>query len=97
VRSGPKTPSLKSASGAGFSFEDKVAASLIAEMLAGQRSFGSDYCVTSRIERQANDWEPFGDILVTVPNESSDSCNIGGSVKSNRQINTNGANAEFCT
>jgi hypothetical protein len=96
VSSEQKAPSLKSASGAGFSFEDKVAASLMAEMLAGQRSFGSDYAVTARIERQANDWEPFGDILVTVPDESGESCKIGGSVKSNRQINTNGANAEFC-
>ena len=87
---------MKSASGAGFSFEDKVAAALMAEMLAGQRSHGDGYSVMTRIERQANDWEPFGDILVTVPNESGESCKIGGSVKSNRQINTNGANAEFC-
>lgn len=68
----------------------------MAEMLAGQRSFGSDYGVTARIERQANDWEPFGDILVTLRNEAGESCNIAGSVKSNRQITTNGANAEFC-
>jgi hypothetical protein len=51
-----KTPSLKSASGSGFSFEDKVAAGLMAEILAGQRSLGSDYGVATRIERQANDW-----------------------------------------
>ena len=91
-----KTPSLKSASGSGFSFEDKVAAGLMAEILAGQRSLGSDYGVATRIERQANDWEPFGDILVTAPNASGEPCKIGGSVKSNRQINTNGADAEFC-
>jgi len=89
-------PSLKSASGAGFSFEDKVAASLMAEMLAGQPSLGNDYGVVTRIERQANDWEPFGDIVVTAPTDSGESCKIGGSVKSNRQISANGVTAEFC-
>ena len=62
-------PSLKSASGAGFSFEDKVAATLMAEMLAGQRSLGDDYEIATLIERQANDWEPFGDVLITAPNQ----------------------------
>jgi len=91
-----KTPSLKSASGAGFSFEDKVAAGLMAEMLAGQRSFGQEYGIATRIERQANDWEPFGDIIVAVPNDDGEVCKIGGSVKSNRQITSNGANSNFC-
>src|SRR5438477_12301729 len=91
-----KTGTLKSASGAGFSFEDKVASALMAEMLAGQRSLGRQYDVATGIERQANDWEPFGDIVVAAPNEHGEFCKIGGSVKSNRQITANGANADFC-
>jgi hypothetical protein len=90
-----KPPSLKSASGAGFSFEDKVAATLMAEMLAARHSLGSDYGVAARIERQANDWEPFGDILVTAGNYCGEACDIGGSVKSNRQVTANGVTAEF--
>ncbi|HAF14961.1 MAG TPA: hypothetical protein DCK99_14960 [Blastocatellia bacterium] len=96
VVSKKKTPSLKSASGAGFSFEDKVAANLMSEMLAGQRSLGNDYGIPERIERQANDWEPFGDIVVTACDHSGEVCKIGGSVKSNRQINANGSNGKFC-
>jgi hypothetical protein len=94
--SSKNTPALKSASGAGFSFEDRVAAILMAEMMTGQQSLGPQYGVATSIERQANDWEPFGDILVTAPNDCGEPCKIGGSVKSNRQISTNGASTEFC-
>ncbi len=90
-----KTASLKSASGAGFSFEDKVAAALMVEMLAGRHFLGSEYGVATRIERQANDWEPFGDMLVTAPNHCGDICDIGGSVKSNRQVTASGVSVEF--
>ena len=90
-------PSLKSASGAGFSFEDKVAASLMAEMLAGRRSLGDNYGALERVERQANDWEPFGDLLLTALNQSGAACKIGASVKSNRQITTGGCNADLAT
>jgi len=95
VASKKKTPSLKSASGAGFSFEDQVAASLMCEMLAGQGSLGKDYGIVERVERQANDWEPFGDILVTAADQAGEVCKIGGSVKSNRQISANGSSKEF--
>src|SRR5258708_6776155 len=60
-KKGSEVPTLKSASGSGFSFEDKVAALLFAEMLAGKSSLGIGWKVTERIERQAGDWEPFGD------------------------------------
>src|SRR5437867_3723990 len=89
-------PSLKSASGAGFSFEDKVIASLISEMLAGQQSLGNQFGIIQTIEGQAGDWEPFGDLLLTVPNQSGEVRKIGVSIKSNRQITAAGCNKEFC-
>ena len=60
-------PNLKSASGSGFSFEDKVTALLFGEMLAGKSSLGPNWGVIERVERQAGDWEPFGDLLLIVP------------------------------
>lgn len=53
--------SLKSASGAGISFEDETAALLLCEMLTGQTSLGDRFGVVQRLEWQAGDWEPFGD------------------------------------
>jgi hypothetical protein len=88
-------PSLKSASGAGFSFEDKVAAYLFCEMLAGQSSLGPSWGPTERIERQANDWEPFGDLLLITKNSVGQSAKSGCSVKSNRQFNANGCSDEL--
>jgi hypothetical protein len=84
------TPSLKSASGAGFSFEDNVAALILCEMLTGHHSLGNELGVVRQLERQAGDWEPFGDLLLTVPNRDGKLVRVGCSVKSNRQLNTNG-------
>jgi hypothetical protein len=89
-------PPLKSASGAGFTFEDKVAAILFCEMLAGKLSLGTGLGVIERIERQAGDWEPFGDILVTVKNLEGKTARCGCSVKSNRPITAAGCSAELC-
>jgi hypothetical protein len=88
-------PSLKSASGAGFSFEDKTAALLLCEMLAGQLSLGERFGIIQQVERQAGDWEPFGDLLLTVPNSAGILVKCGGSVKSNRRINANGCDEEL--
>lgn len=88
-------PPLKSASGAGFTFEDKVAALLFCEMLAGKLSLGTGLGVIERIERQAGDWEPFGDILITVKNREGKTANCGCSVKSNRPITAGGCSAEL--
>jgi len=89
-------PSLKSASGAGFTFEDKVAAVLLCEMLTGVLSLGTIFGIIQKLERQAGDWEPFGDLLLKVPNSEGALVNCGGSVKSNRQISVNGCNEELC-
>src|ERR671923_722131 len=88
-------PNLKSASGSGFSFEDKVAALLFCEMLSGRSSLGGNWGVIERIERQAADWEPFGDLLLTLPNHEGKSAKCGCSIKSNRQVNTNGCSSEL--
>jgi hypothetical protein len=88
-------PSLKSASGAGFSFEDKAAALLLCEMLTGQLSLGERFGVIHQLERQAGDWEPFGDLLLSVRNSAGVFVKCGCSVKSNRQINSNGCNEEL--
>jgi hypothetical protein len=95
-RRSTKVPTLKSASGAGFTFEDKVAALFFCEMLTGKPSLGADLGIIDRIERQAGDWEPFGDILLTVPNADGKHVKCGCSVKSNRQITANGCDAEMC-
>jgi hypothetical protein len=89
-------PSLKSTSGAGFAFEDKVAAHLLCEMLAAQPSLGGGFSIIERLERQAGDWEPFGDLLLTGRNASGKPSKCGGSVKSNRQINSNGCDNALC-
>src|SRR4051812_46117911 len=96
-KKGVEVPTLKSASGSGFSYEDKVAALLFAEMLAGKSSVGAAWKVTERIERQAGDWEPFGDLLLIVPNQNGQLAKCGCSVKSNRQISANGCSSDLCT
>jgi hypothetical protein len=88
-------PSLKSASGAGFSFEDKTAALLLCEMLTGQLSLGERFGIIQQLERQAGDWEPFGDLLLLIPNSARILVKCGGSVKSNRHINANGCDEEL--
>lgn len=93
---GNKRPSLKSASGAGFTFEDKVAAVLLSEMLVGIRSLGKECGIIEKLERQAGDWEPFGDLLIEVPNSAGIIVRCGGSVKSNRQIKQTGCDPELC-
>jgi hypothetical protein len=92
-----KQPSLKSASGAGFTFEDKAAAMLLSEMLTGVHSLGAEFGVIQKLERQAGDWEPFGDLLLDVPNSDGKLIRCGGSVKSNRLVNANGCDSELCT
>jgi len=91
-----KQPSLKSASGAGFTFEDKVAAVFLCEMLTGVHSLGTALGIIQKLERQAGDWEPFGDLLLEVPNSDGELVRCGCSVKSNRQISANGCNEELC-
>ncbi len=92
-----KTPaSLKSASGAGFTFEDKAAALLLCEMLMGVHSLGVAFGVIQKLERQAGDWEPFGDLLLDVEISTGKLIRCGGSVKSNRPVNANGCDPEFC-
>ena len=90
-------PSLKSASGADFTFEDKVSAMLLSEMLMGIHSFGVTLGAIQKLERQASDWEPFGDLLLDLPNSDGNVIRIGGSVKSSRLVNANGCNAELCS
>ena len=88
-------PSLKSASGGGYTYEDKVAGTLLCEMLASRPSFAANLGSTQRLERQANDWEPFGDLLLTVADGSGLQRKIGCSVKSDRKINKNGCTTGF--
>jgi hypothetical protein len=95
MRANPDTPSLKSASGAGFSFEDNVTARLFVEMLVGQSSL-AEPSVISRLERQASDWEPFGDLLLTLTSAEFGETTCGVSIKSNRPINTQGCDAAIC-
>lgn len=56
--------SLKSASGAGFDYEDQVAAVFLAEMLAGQPSMLTEWGPAHLLQRQAASLEPHGDIVL---------------------------------
>ena len=89
-------PSLKSASGAGFTFEDKATATLLCEMLMGFHSLGAAFGPIQRLERQAGDWEPFGDLLLNTSNSGGQEIHCGVSIKSNRLINANGCDVELC-
>jgi hypothetical protein len=93
--SGPqRAPVLKSGSGAGFTFEDKVAATLAIEMMAGIKSLGTDWEPLTRIERQAADWEPYGDLLLATSDRNGNTVSCGVSVKSNRHVTANGVDAD---
>lgn len=65
-------------------------------MLAGKSSVGGEWGVIQCVERQAGDWEPFGDLLLTVPKQDGMLAKYGCSVKSNRQVSANGCTAETC-
>jgi len=54
---------LKSASGEGYTFEDKVAALLLAEMLVGHQSLGKVFGPLDRIERLAKKAEKKSSVL----------------------------------
>lgn len=84
-------PTLKQGSGEPFHFEDLVAAYLSVEMLSNSVSFALNQLTIVRIERSATDWEPFGDMLVTVRNEQREKVEVGGSIKETRIITGAGA------
>lgn len=58
------TQSLKSASGAGFDYEDQVAAMFLVEMLAGQPNLLADWGPAYLLQRQVSALEPHGDIVL---------------------------------
>jgi energy-coupling factor transporter ATP-binding protein EcfA2 len=57
-------PSLKSTSGAGFGFEDRVAALFLVEMLAGQPSMRPEWGLAWQLRRQVADLNPHDDIVL---------------------------------
>jgi hypothetical protein len=94
-REAPMALNLKSASGAGYTFEDKVAALLLAEMLVGHQSLGNEFGPLDRIERLALKLNPFDDLLLTTRDKNGAEVQCACSVKSNQQITTKGCNAEL--
>ncbi|MEC5129020.1 hypothetical protein VSU19_19825 [Verrucomicrobiales bacterium BCK34] len=88
-------PSLKSGSGSGYDFEDQVAAYFLLEMLLGRPPLSTELGFPEKLERQASDWEPFGDILLTFGELPEDNRKVGCSVKSNRPILAKGGTAGF--
>lgn len=68
----------------------------MSEMLVGCTSLGDGYAVIERLERQAGDWEPFGDLLLTARTTTGTVGRCGVSVKSNRQVNSAGCEPELC-
>ncbi len=91
----PMALNLKSASGEGYTFEDKVTALLLAEMLVGYQSLGNEFGPLDRVERLALKLNPFDDLLLTTRDKNGAEVQCACSVKSNRQIKTKGCNAEL--
>jgi len=91
----PMALNLKSASGAGYTFEDKVAALLLAEMLLGHKSLGEVFGPLDRIERLSLNLNPFDDLLLTTRDQNGAEIQCACSVKSNQHITTKGCNAEL--
>lgn len=66
MHSEPQTvPSLKSTSGAGYTFEDEVAAVFLVEMLTEKPSLIHNWGVATKLQRQAQQFAPHDDILLT--------------------------------
>lgn len=66
MHSEPQTvPSLKSTSGAGYTFEDEVAAVFLVEMLTEKPSLMHKWGVATKLQRQAQQFAPHDDILLT--------------------------------
>lgn len=59
-------PSLKSTSGAGYTFEDEVAAVFLIEMLTEKPSLVAEWGVATQLQRQAQQFAPHDDILLTL-------------------------------
>lgn len=90
-----KVPTLKQGSGGPFNFEDQVAATLACEMLAARNSLSLNEYRIIRIERSATDWEPFGDLLVTVVDREGSARKVGCSIKSSRLVTGKGGKSEL--
>lgn len=81
--------------GAGFGYEDKVAAYFLAEMLAGGEPLGSDFGSVAAVDFQAGDGGWLLDDLLITFEERAECHRLAVSVKSNRQVTSNGFPPDF--
>ena len=81
--------------GAGFRYENPMAARFLIDLLAGTNSLGADFGKIKRIDWQARDsgWLA-DDLVVSCKHPEGDRC-AGISIKSDQQVTRNGFPAEF--
>jgi hypothetical protein len=72
--------------GAGFRYEDLVAARFFLELLGGTNALGQDFGKVARVDWQARDADWLADDLAVTSNASSGKRAAGLSIKSNRQV-----------
>jgi hypothetical protein len=85
--------------GAGFRFENTVAARFLVDLLGGTSSLGADFGRVVRVDWQARDtgWL-VDDLAITCKlTQTGDGQGAGLSIKSDRQVTASGFPAEFAT
>src|ERR1019366_7376505 len=97
IRSRRKAP-VQVTGGAGFRFENPVAARFLLDMLIGKSSLGGDFGRIARLDWQARDagWHA-DDLAVTSRTASGEERAAGLSVKSYQQLSRNGFHSDFST
>ena len=81
--------------GAGFDFEDRVAARFLADMLAGLRTFGEEFGKVVRVDWQTRDAGRLLDDLAVTAADGAARRVAEVSVKSGRQVTSGGFPANF--
>ena len=76
--------------GAGFRYEDHVAARFLLNLLSGTNSLGSDFGKVLRIDWQARESGWFADDLVISFNTAGGDRTAGFSIKSHKQVTESG-------
>lgn len=85
-----KKAPVKLTGGAGFVYEDHIAARLLLDMLAGTNILGSDFGAIEKIDWQTRDMHWLADDLGVTCNTTNGTRAIGLSIKSDKQVKTSG-------
>jgi hypothetical protein len=91
-----QSASVKNTAGEGFSFEDRVAASFLVDMLRRAFPLGAEAGYLTRLDWQAKDlgWH-IDDLVLELENSRQEIAKAAITVKSNSHLNSNGFSAPF--